>query len=113
MASRRECAAAVQRLVTALHGIDEEVRRQRLPDRSVCCTLSDLGTTYVGELRGGAVCGRVRQGQADGAQVRVTLASDDLLALESGELRLATALAQGRVKVEAGLADLLLLRHAF
>jgi hypothetical protein len=102
----------MRRLVTLLHSVDEDTRRQRLPDRSLCCTISDLGTTYVGELRGGAVHGRVRLGEPDGAQVRVTIASDDLLALESGELKLATALAQGRIKVEAGLADLLLLRHA-
>jgi hypothetical protein len=112
MATRSECVAALHRLVTALHAVDGQTRRERLPDRLLCCTIKDLDATYVGELRDGAVLGRVRLGEPDGAQVRVTVTSDDLLALESGELGLGAALAQGRIRIDAGVADWIRLRYA-
>ena len=44
------------------------------------------------------------------ADIRLTMTSDDLVALTSGELSFGPAWATGRVKLEAGLRDLLRLR---
>ena len=44
------------------------------------------------------------------ADIRLTMTSDDLVALTDGELSFGTAWACGRVKLEAGLRDLLRLR---
>ena len=44
------------------------------------------------------------------ADIRLTMTSDDLLALTDGELHFGSAWATGRVKLEAGLRDLLRLR---
>jgi putative sterol carrier protein len=44
------------------------------------------------------------------ADIRLTMSSDDLLALTSGQLSFAPAWASGRVKLEAGLRDMLRLR---
>ena len=44
------------------------------------------------------------------AQVRLTVDSDDLLALCQGELPFATAWARGRVRIDASVLDLLRLR---
>jgi putative sterol carrier protein len=47
---------------------------------------------------------------ADAAQVRLTVNSDDLVALAADELHVAKAWATGRLKIEASLGDLLRLR---
>ena len=52
-------------------------------------------------------------GPAGDAQIRLTMTSDDLLALVDGSLHLASAWATGRIKVEAGVRDLLKLRSIF
>jgi putative sterol carrier protein len=44
------------------------------------------------------------------ADIRLTMNSDDLLALTDGQLNFGSAWASGRVKLEAGLRDLLRLR---
>lgn len=43
--------------------------------------------------------------------MKLTIASDDLLALTDGELDLARALLGGRVKIDASFGDLLRLRR--
>ena len=44
------------------------------------------------------------------ADIRLTMASDDLVALTDGRLQFGPAWATGRVRLEAGLRDLLRLR---
>ena len=44
------------------------------------------------------------------ADIRLTMTSDDLIALTDGDLSFAPAWASGRVKLEAGLRDMLRLR---
>ena len=44
------------------------------------------------------------------ADIRLTMTSDDLVALTDGRLHFGKAWASGRVKLEAGLRDLLRLR---
>jgi putative sterol carrier protein len=44
------------------------------------------------------------------ADIRLTMTSDDLIALTEGKLHFGPAWATGRVKLEAGLRDLLRLR---
>jgi putative sterol carrier protein len=44
------------------------------------------------------------------ADIRLTMSSDDLMALTAGELSFAPAWASGRIKLEAGLRDMLRLR---
>jgi len=82
-------------------------------DRSVSCRLPDLGQVVAGRLARGAV--HDMTAQPDGptvpkADIRLTMTSDDLLALTSGQLSFGPAWASGRVKLEAGLRDMLRLR---
>jgi hypothetical protein len=52
-----------------------------------------------------------RAGPAGGeGQIRLAMSGDDLVALVDGELNFAKAWGSGRVKLEAGLRDLLRLR---
>jgi Alkyl sulfatase C-terminal len=82
-------------------------------DRSLSCRLTDLGEVVLGRLSSGAV--RDLHAVPDGpsvpkADIRLTMTSDDLVALTDGRLTFASAWASGRVKLEAGLRDLLRLR---
>ena len=82
-------------------------------DRSLSCRLPDLEQVVLGRLSSGAV--RDMRAVDDGpavprADIRLTMTSDDLVALTGGELSFGPAWATGRVKLEAGLRDLLRLR---
>jgi SCP-2 sterol transfer family len=82
-------------------------------DRSVSCRLTDLDEVVVGRLAGGAVRDLhvLPHGpEVPKADIRLTMKSDDLVALTDGQLAFAPAWATGRVKLEAGLRDLLRLR---
>lgn len=82
-------------------------------DRSLSCRLTDLDAVIMGRLSAGAV--REVHVLPDGsdvpkADIRLTMTSDDLVALTDGDLHFGPAWATGRVKLEAGLRDLLRLR---
>ena len=81
-------------------------------DRSVSCRITDLDITFVGRLEDGRI--EVRRHApgpaAEKAQIRLTMTGDDLVAMVDGELNFAKAWGSGRVKLEAGLRDLLRLR---
>jgi hypothetical protein len=82
-------------------------------DRSLSCRLTDLQQVVLGRLSAGAV--RDMHVVPDGpsvpkADIRLTMASDDLVALTDGRLQFGPAWATGRVRLEAGLRDLLRLR---
>jgi hypothetical protein len=82
-------------------------------DRSLSCRLTDLGQVVRGRLARGSVR-EVRTEPDDSslekADIRLTMTSDDLLALTEGRLSFGPAWASGRVKLEAGLRDMLRLR---
>ncbi|MGY1717823.1 MULTISPECIES: sterol-binding protein [unclassified Blastococcus] len=82
-------------------------------DRSLSCRLPDLEQVVLGRLSSGSV--RDLHAVPDGpgvpkADIRLTMTSDDLVALTDGRLSFGPAWASGRVKLEAGLRDLLRLR---
>jgi hypothetical protein len=82
-------------------------------DRSLSCRLPDLEQVLLGRLSAGAVRD-VRHVPDDAvmprADIRLTMSSDDLVALTDGRLHFGSAWATGRVKLEAGLRDILRLR---
>jgi hypothetical protein len=45
--------------------------------------------------------------------VRLAMSSDDLVALVAGRLKMASAWAPGRVKIDAGIRDMIKLRSIF
>ncbi|MET7441171.1 alkyl sulfatase C-terminal domain-containing protein [Streptomyces sp. NPDC004082] len=112
MATIEECRAALDKLSDNLAGADGDVRGAAALDRSLSCRVTDLDTTFVGRLRDGRieVLDTVPGPPREKAQIRLTMTGDDLVALVAGELNFAKAWASGRVKLEAGLRDLLRLR---
>jgi hypothetical protein len=108
--------ATIEQCLTALGGVLGDLAANPAAeglDRSLSCRLTDLDQVVVGRLSSGNV--RDLQVQPDGpgvarADIRLTMTSDDLVALTDGELSFGSAWATGRVKLEAGLRDMLRLR---
>lgn len=108
--------ATIDECMIALRGILGPLAAHRAAeglDRSLSCRLTDLGQVVLGRLAGGSV--RDLHAVADDAAVpradiRLTMTSDDLLALTRGELSFGSAWSSGRVRFEAGLRDMLRLR---
>lgn len=109
MASLEECHAALERLAGRLATVDDDERQRHAFDRSLSCLVPDLNVTFSGALSDGHITDITTE-HAPKAQIRLTARSDDLLALTDGDLDFGKAWLSGRVKVEAGVRDLLKLR---
>jgi predicted lipid carrier protein YhbT len=113
VASLQECEAALQDLASRFAAVDIDLRRRHAADRTVSCRVPDLAVVFSVRLTDGHVGDVSCSAQHDvdvQAQVRLTAASDDLVALVAGDLGLPTAWATGRLTVEASVLDLLRLR---
>jgi predicted lipid carrier protein YhbT len=110
MASLKECRVALDDLVARLAEVDPELRRKHTVDRTLSCHIPDLGVTFFGTLSEDGLENVTEKRGDDEAQVRITVDSDDLLALCSGELPIANAWARGKLRIDASVKDLLRLR---
>ncbi|GGU85424.1 hypothetical protein GCM10010211_59400 [Streptomyces albospinus] len=112
MATLDQCRAALDRLAQNLSSAQGDVRSAAALDRSLSCRITDLDTTFVGRLADGTIrdVTSVPGPPPDKAEIRLTMAGDDLVALVDGRLNFAKAWGSGRVKLEAGVRDLLRLR---
>ncbi|MEV8596764.1 sterol-binding protein [Streptomyces sp. NPDC052012] len=112
MATIEECRAALEKLSDSMQRAEGDVRAAAAMDRSVSCHITDLDVTFAGRLTGGRI--EVRETlpgpPREKAQIRLAMTGDDLVSLVDGELHFARAWGSGRVRLEAGLRDLLRLR---
>ncbi len=108
--------ATIDECMTALKGILGTLASSPAAaglDRSLSCRLPDLGQVVRGRLSRGAVHDLhvvPEDASRPKADIRLTMTSDDLIALTDGRLSFGPAWASGRIKFEAGLRDLLRLR---
>ena len=109
MATVDECRAALQKLAQRMADNAAETSQRLDFDRSLVCRVTDLGVAFHGELSGGQILG-LTDGDDPKAKIKLTSSSDDLIALVDGQLNVASAWASGRIKIEAGMMDLLKLR---
>jgi predicted lipid carrier protein YhbT len=109
MATLAQCRTALEDLAARLRMVDEDDRKRHAFDRSLSCHVPDLDVTFSGQLSDGHIVD-ITTDPAPRAQIRMTAASDDLVALTAGDLNFGQAWLAGRVKVEAGVRDLLKLR---
>ncbi|MGW7489302.1 SCP2 sterol-binding domain-containing protein [Streptomyces sp. NPDC054786] len=112
MATLDQCRAALDRLAQNLSSADGNVRSAAAFDRSLSCRITDLDVSFLGRLSDGSIqeVTSVPGPPPHKAQIRLSMAGDDLVALVDGRLNFAKAWGSGRVKLEAGLRDLLRLR---
>ncbi|GAC1330333.1 MAG: hypothetical protein NVSMB13_18370 [Mycobacteriales bacterium] len=109
MATLEECEAALAQLAHRLSGVNPDLRRKHVLERTVSCKIPDLDATFSGQLRDGGLHD-VELHPRPGAQIKLTVVSDDLVAITEGRLNFASAWATGKLKVEASMLDLLKLR---
>ena len=116
MATKEECATALDRLAQKMSGIDSAERSKNLLERSVSCEIPDLKVTFHGQLKDARLM-NVRSypvpEPVPTAQIRLVIPSDDLIALVDGRLDFIPAWTSGRIKVNASIGDLLKLRKIF
>lgn len=112
MATPDECREALTTFSRNLGKADGAARAAAQLDRSLSCWITDLDVTFTGRLHAGGVEGLTETPgrPAEKAQIRLSMTGDDLLELVHGRLNFASAWASGRVKLEAGLMDMLKLR---
>ena len=108
MATVEQCRQALGELAGKLSQSPEAAGRLDF-DRSLACQIKDLDTAFHGRLTGGRIVG-LTDGDDPQAKIRLSIGSDDLLALVAGQLNFASAWASGRVSVKASFGDLLKLR---
>jgi len=109
MATVDDCRTALQRLAKRLADNAAEASQKLDFDRTLACRVTDLNVAFHGRLSGGQIIG-LTDGDDPSAKIKLTAASDDLVALVDGKLNVASAWANGRVKIDAGVLDLLKLR---
>jgi putative sterol carrier protein len=108
--------ATIEQCMKALEGVLGDLTSSPAAkglDRSLSCRLTDLHQVVLGRLEGGAITGMhaVPDDPAPApADIRLTMSSDDLIAMTDGDLEFAKAWASGRVKLEASLKDMFKLR---
>jgi predicted lipid carrier protein YhbT len=111
MATVKQCRSAINTLATVLDTVDDETRAKHLPRRTVLCMVKDLDIAFSARLDETGVHD-ITQVVEDSptAEVRVSVASDDLVALANGDDDLLSAWLHGRVHVSAPMRDMLRLR---
>jgi predicted lipid carrier protein YhbT len=109
MASVEDCERALEGLASRLAQVDLSVKRRHLVERTIACRISDLDVIFCARLADGELRD-IQRTRRTSAQIRVTVDSDDLLHLASGRLPAGRAWAEGRVRIDASLFDLLRLR---
>jgi hypothetical protein len=111
MATEEECRAALDRITKRLAEVDGDQLAEHVLDRTISCRIPDLGIAFRTRIHAGGLDAFERTDAPGNAQVKLTVASDDLVALARDELSPARAWASGRLKIEASFMDLLRLRR--
>jgi hypothetical protein len=109
VASTNDCFRALRGLAKRLADVDDDLRRKHAVDRTISCRVTDLQTDFSGRISDGELVD-VKQKALSDAQIKLTVTSDDLVALTAGQLNVASAWATGRLRVDASIKDMLRLR---
>ncbi|HWA64791.1 MAG TPA: SCP2 sterol-binding domain-containing protein [Mycobacteriales bacterium] len=116
MATAKQCRAALDRLVESVEDVDPELRAKHIPQRTVLCLVRDLDVVFTARLDADGVHDLVQAPagtQVESKDVRLSLDSDDLIALAMGREDFVTAWLRGKVHVSASVRDMLRLRSLF
>ncbi len=111
MATAEECRTALDTLIGKLADVDSQTRAKKLADRTLSCTVTDLGVTFATRLgpHGADPLARVPP-DAPRAQIRFSAKSDDVVAIAGDPGSFARAWMTRRIKVEGSPMDLLSFR---
>jgi predicted lipid carrier protein YhbT len=110
MANEEECRVALNRIAERLRQVDSEKFAEHVVERNISCHVPDLGLAFRTRIHAGGLDPFTPTEDPKAAQVRLTVDSDDLVALAEDRISVAKAWATGRLKIEASIFDLLRLR---
>jgi predicted lipid carrier protein YhbT len=113
VATVKQCRSAINRLARHVDEVDHETRSRLLPRRTVLCKVKDLDVAFSARIDEAGVHDIAQVPPAElepTADVRVSIMSDDLIALADGEDEFISAWLHGRVQVSAPMRDMLRLR---
>lgn len=113
MATPAEVDRTLKKLVKRLDTADLDGASLPEQQRDIICVITDLDLVYRAEYADGRIRKLSKIKSVDGGDVRISVASDELIALADGKSSLAMALLFGRIRVDAHARDLLLLRQLF
>lgn len=108
MASVEEVEAVLDDLVARMGDVDESTRALLPASRTIEARCPDLGLVRYAEWRAGRVV--MLEAPPPRPDIRISIHSDDLLDLASGDLAFARAYASSRIRLDASMTDLLRLR---
>lgn len=109
MASVDEVEAILARLLARFGEIDPSYRAMLPSRRTIEARCPDLGLVHWAEWRNGELT-VLDDPPSRRADIRITVHSDDLLAMARGELPFGRAYAANKVRLDASMTDLLRLR---
>src|SRR3954467_55058 len=108
MASVDECRQALDDLAARLDA-NAGTRGKLDLERTLACRVTDLETAFHARLTGGRLVD-IADGDDPKAKIALIAASDDLVALVTGKLDVAKAVASRQISIKANPFDLLKLR---
>lgn len=110
MATVPEVETILHDCIRMLERVEPSYRSMLPSRRTIQATCPDLGLTYHAFWRDGQLS-ELHPGPADGrADIKVSVNSDDLVAIAEGELDASRAFATDRIRIQASMTDLLRLR---
>ena len=111
MATAEQCRTALESLTGRIAHMDAKDRAAHLVDRTLSCSVPDLGVTFVTKLGpDGAEPIRQAANGTPPAQVRFTADSDVVVAIAGDPGSFMRAWLSGKLKVQGNVFDLLHLR---
>jgi hypothetical protein len=111
MTTAEQCREALQKLAGRLTEISPGERADYFGNRTMSCTIPDLGVTFRTHL-GTESSEPVREQTPEDppADIRITASSEDVLSLSDSPMNIARMWLAGKVKIEASMKDLFRLR---
>lgn len=112
VASLPEVERTLRDLVRRLE--DSSVDASSLPEeRFLVVAIRDLDHTFTARLTQGKIYDLQSAEPSGDEDVKISVSSDDLIALTSGRMGVTTAMLTGKLRVDAGVRDLLAIRQLF
>jgi hypothetical protein len=110
MATAEECRTAFDSLLARLSELDEQTRRE-IPHRTLSCQVTDLNVTFITQIGpDGAEPLVEAPPDAPRAQVRFSAKSGEVMSISAKPQSFARLWLLRKVKVEASLGDIAILR---
>jgi len=113
VASAEAVDRTLKKLVKRLDGADLDGASLPENERSILVVITDLELVYRAEYSGGRIRKLRLVKNEVPSDVKISVGSDELVALADGKSSLPMALLFGRIRVDAHARDLLLLRQLF